>query len=744
MYFTDGYLIFSKPAGGQRVSAVFTTDLEGGDGEVILLPPSRGERQSLAKFTESPNLDEHIAAAMLVFTDGTGDLLRDRIEKESLGKKTPEMGALMADKWSSVIANIREGFELRMVDDLLSPNPAATGFLFLGLAGRERGNFDLLYDPRAREQIISGQLSERSGRVRYNLWTSFLSHGVRTGATKRIEPGIAMTGFSIDATLDSALHMKATTKIRVRVGHTGLRSFSFDISGAMKVTGVRVDGAPAELLTRDSTRARALRGTDDDAVLVVTPETLLPASEHTFEFQHAGDVISSAGNGVFFVGARSTWYPRGAPEFSTYDLTFHYPRKLTLVTPGDLVEDRIEGETRTTRRRTSVPIRFAGFNLGDYERLVAAVPGFNVEVYGNRRLEVALQPKPSALPETPSRTMSAQQRREAMQGHFPPLQPDPLARLHAVAKDVSSSLEAFSGLFGAPALKTLTVAPIPGTFGQGFPGLVYLSTIAYLDPAARPAAMRSENQQLFFSDLIVSHEVAHQWWGNVVIVSSYQDEWLMEALSNYSALLWLEKKSGLKAVDAVLEDYRTRLMTRDPEGRTLESAGPIVWGVRLESSGIRDAWRSITYEKGAWIMHMLRRRLGDERFLNMLAELRRRYEFRSVTSEEFRALAAEFMPPHAPADPMDVFFDNWVYATGIPTLKVQSSVKGLKVSGTVTQTGVDNDFSVDAPVEIQFAKGAPQIVWVRTSNDPVSFSVTVKLPPVRVSLRSSSLLAAKK
>jgi Peptidase family M1 domain len=744
MYFTDGYLIFSKPAGGQRVSAVFTTDLEGGDGEVILLPPSRGERQSLAKFTESPNLDEHIAAAMLVFTDGTGDLLRDRIEKESLGKKTPEMGALMADKWSSVIANIREGFELRMVDDLLSPNPAATGFLFLGLAGRERGNFDLLYDPRAREQIISGQLSERSGRVRYNLWTSFLSHGVRTGTTRRIEPGIVMTGFSIDATLDSALHMKATTKIRVRVGHTGLRAFSFDISGAMKVTAVRVDGAPAELLTRDSTRARALRGTDDDAVLVVTPETLLPASEHTFEFQHEGDVISSAGNGVFFVGARSTWYPRGAPEFSTYDLTFHYPRKLTLVTPGDLVEDRIEGETRTTRRRTSVPIRFAGFNLGDYERLVAAVPGFNVEVYGNRRLEVALQPKPSALPETPSRTMSAQQRRDAMQQHFPPLQPDPLARLHAVAKDVSSSLEVFSGLFGAPALKTLTVAPIPGTFGQGFPGLVYLSTIAYLDPAARPAAVRSENQQLFFSDLIVSHEVAHQWWGNVVIVSSYQDEWLMEALSNYSALLWLEKKSGLKAVDAVLEDYRTRLMTRDPEGRTLESAGPIVWGVRLESSGIRDAWRSITYEKGAWIMHMLRRRLGDERFLKMLAELRRRYEFRAITSEEFRALAHEFMPPHAPADTMDVFFDNWVYATGIPTLKVQSSVKGLKVSGTVTQTGVDNDFSVDAPVEIQFAKGAPQIVWVRTSNDPVSFSVTVKLPPVRVSLRSSSLLAAKK
>ena len=72
IYFTDGYLIFSKPAAGHRVSAVFTTDVEGGDGEVILLPPTRGERQSLASVHESPNLDEHISAAMMVFTDGTG------------------------------------------------------------------------------------------------------------------------------------------------------------------------------------------------------------------------------------------------------------------------------------------------------------------------------------------------------------------------------------------------------------------------------------------------------------------------------------------------------------------------------------------------------------------------------------------------------------------------------------------------------------------------------------------------
>jgi len=747
IYLTDGYLIFSKPAAGQRVSAVFTTDVEGGDGEVILLPPTRGERQSLATFTQSPNLDEHITAALMVFTDGTGAMLRERMEKEAAARKVPEVGALMADHWSPVLANIREGFELRMVDDLFSPDPKKSGFMFLGLAGRERGNFDVLYDPRAREQIVAGQLADHGSRLRYNIWTSFMARSVRTGAAKRIEPGFSLTHFSIDAALDPNLHMKASTTVKLRVGNSALRSFPFEIAGKMNVTSVRVDGAPAELFARDSVREHALRGNEDNALLVVTPDALSPSTEHEFSFEHEGDVISSAGNGVYFVGARSTWYPRGAPEFSTYDLTFRYPRKLTLVTAGELVDDRTDGETRVTRRSTAVPIRFAGFNLGNYERITGSAPGFNVEVYGNRSLEVALQPKAGSVQSDPStRPITAQQRRDLLQGQppVPTPPPDPLARLHAVANEVSSSLEFYAGLFGSPVLKTLTVAPIPGTFGQGFPGLVYLSTVAYLEPASRPAPLRGEEQQLFFSDLIVAHEVAHQWWGNVVIVSSYQDEWITEALANYSALLWLEKKSGAKAVDAVLDDFRARLLVKDADGRTLESAGPIVWGIRLESSEIRDAWRAITYEKGAWIMHMLRRRLGDDRFLKMLAELRRRYEFRTITTEQFRALAAEFLPPRSPSGTMDSFFDNWVYSTGIPKLKLQSSIKGFKVSGTVTQSGVDNDFSADVPVEIQFAKGAPQTVWVRSSSEPVPFSVTVKKAPVRVGLPAYSVLTAKK
>jgi hypothetical protein len=115
VYLTDGYLIFSKPVAGARRSAVFTAEVEGGDGEVMLLPPHRGERQSLAMFTQSANLDEHFRAALMIFTDDSMASLLDRMIKEGTGRKAPEMGSVLAEKWSPTLGNVQNGFELRLI-----------------------------------------------------------------------------------------------------------------------------------------------------------------------------------------------------------------------------------------------------------------------------------------------------------------------------------------------------------------------------------------------------------------------------------------------------------------------------------------------------------------------------------------------------------------------------------------------------------------------------------------------------
>ena len=749
LYFNDGYLIFSKPVAGERIAAVFTADVEAGDGEILLLPPQRGERQSLARFTGSPNLNEHFNRALLIFTGDSGRQLLENIEKGS-GHKAPEMAPLLAEQWTPVVSNILGSFSPRIAADLLTPG-RADGLLLAALAGKALGNFDVIYDPAASEQVIVGQLMERNQRLAYDVWTRFTARRFRTGSARAPEPLFALTQFRIEASLDENLRLKAVTRATLKVGSQPLRTFAFEVSRAEQVTAARMDDAPAELLISESTRSRALRADENDVFLVATPDFLAPGSTHHIEIEHEGALITSSGNGVYSVGGRSSWYPRSGAAFADYDLVFRYPRRLTLVTPGDIVADTIDGDWRNTERRTSVPIRVAGFNLGNYEKSSLSAGGLTVDVYGNRNLDPALRPPPQttifsrmvpAGPRTPPR-----QEVTTIVQNVPP--PDPLARLNAVAADVSACFHYFSGLFGPPPLKTLTVSPIPGTFGQGFPGLVYLSTMSYLDPRERPAETRNATLQTFFSDLMVAHEVAHQWWGNVVTPKSYQDEWLLEALAHYSALLWLEKKKGSKALEDVMADFQADLLKTGEDNQTVESAGPVTWGYRLEASKTTDAYRVITYEKGAWVLHMLRKRLGNERFLKVLSELRRQYQFRGVGTADLLDLVKKSLPPGVSADSMEGFFDNWVYSTGIPTVRVKYSVRGKapswKISGTVEQSAVDDNFSVDIPVEIQFAKGAALTIWVRTSKQPVSFSATLKQPPVRADIPAgASVLASRK
>jgi len=173
LYLTEGYVIFSKPVMGQRLAAVFTSDVEGGDGEVILIPPTRGERQSLASFTQSPNLDEHLRSALLISTEGSAAALFDRVQKDGTGKPAPEMGAILAHQWSPVVSNIGTAMEMRLIEDLASSRPQDRGLLFLALSGKTLGNFDMISDSGTDGRIAVRQRNERDGKPGFNVWTSF-------------------------------------------------------------------------------------------------------------------------------------------------------------------------------------------------------------------------------------------------------------------------------------------------------------------------------------------------------------------------------------------------------------------------------------------------------------------------------------------------------------------------------------------------------------------------------------------
>ena len=680
IYLNGGHLILSKPLAGKPIAAVFVADVDGGDGEVLLLAPDRAERTSLAAHIHSPNLDENFQSAMFVFTGDDASRFEAQIAANPASRKTPEVGALLDDDWSPVLHTLSGGYRARLVLDLLGGPGRELGLFTAIFSSRKLGNFEVCYDPESSEQILAGGTETHEGRVQFETWTSFPARSSRQNPAPR-RRDFTIADYRIDASIGEDLGLNAVTRCRLEPVADGLAAVAFDLSDAESVSSVRVDGRDAEVLEPDPAPAEGTRGgttlypivtSGNRMFVVMPPEPLRAGRSYEFEFHHSGKVIQDAGDRVLYVTARGTWYPVHGLNFAAYDLRFRYPKDLVLAGPGTPVEQREDGQWRYTELRTDTAIRVAAFNLGNYAHTRETRGNYIVDVYANRALEASLKPQDTILPVTPVRGHTrvplsdlGQPRSEAP--------PDPLGRLKDLAAEVANALEFMTARFGAPALPHLAVSPIPGTFGQGFPGLIYLSTLSYLKTVPVSAGSLAEAQELFFQQVLQAHETAHQWWGNRVTTGSYRDNWMMEALANYSALLYLEKTRGAHAVDMLLDNIAPSCWRRGKAASRLNRPAPSPWGRVWISSQDPGAWRTVTYGKGTWIIHMLRRYLGDQRFFAMLNEVLKRYDHQEMSTEDFRRVAARFTPPKTDDADLETFFDTWVYSTGIPTLKMSYS-----------------------------------------------------------------------
>ncbi len=159
-------------------------------------------------------------------------------------------------------------------------------------------------------------------------------------------------------------------------------------------------------------------------------------------------------------------------------------------------DDRTEGECRIRRggepRRPSAWLHSISATSREPTRTAAST---SVDVWANRKLESALQPRLPVMPINPAPVRRRPLDPITLQPPTPPPL-NPLARLETLATDIASALDFMAAKFGPPALPHLAVSPIPGTFGQGFPGLIYLSTLAYLRNVSSGLAM-SRNRRSF-------------------------------------------------------------------------------------------------------------------------------------------------------------------------------------------------------------------------------------------------------
>jgi aminopeptidase N len=189
----------------------------------------------------------------------------------------------------------------------------------------------------------------------------------------------------------------------------------------------------------------------------------------------------------------------------------------------------------------------------------------------------------------------------------------------------------------------------------------------------------------------LAHELAHQWWGHGVAGENYHERWLSEGFAQYAALLWLRESHGEEA-------FRDALRRMGRWVRRFAAAGPISLGYRLgHLQQDHQVYRAIVYDKGAYVLHMLRGLVGEDAFRAALASLLDANRFGKIGTDDLReALEAAAGRELAP------YVEEWVRGTRLPRLQVSHASAAREGGGYRTWVTVQAE-GLPGPVPLAIA-----------------------------------------
>jgi aminopeptidase N len=220
---------------------------------------------------------------------------------------------------------------------------------------------------------------------------------------------------------------------------------------------------------------------------------------------------------------------------------------------------------------------------------------------------------------------------------------------------------------------------------------------------------------------VVAHEIAHQWFGDSVTESSWSDLWLSEGFATYFAGLFVEKYDGEDAFHEYMQRAAQSYFAYEKQTRT-----PIH---DTETEDLFKLLNANNYQKGAWVLHMLRSQLGDDAFFHGLRDYYNTHKGANASSEDFRG-ALEI----ASGRNLNAFFRRWVYGIGHPHYEVSWNWQsGNQMRVTVRQLQGEPAFVDPLPIQVVTAKGKQLLIlkpngkqWVqffRLDSEPLSVEI---------------------
>ena len=397
---------------------------------------------------------------------------------------------------------------------------------------------------------------------------------------------------------------------------------------------------------------------------------------------------------VLVYSNRTAWYPQGAAgDYATAVLRLDVPAGQMAVTGGTFAPPRTEGGRTLFEYRQELPGKYITVAVG---RLVeaggpAAPPnlrGFSV---------------PRVRTQTP-----------------------------AILAQATAMIAFFEGFFGPCPYPTLNAVVMEGRTpgGHSPPGMIVMSL--------RPPLLRStlRDDPATFWDVpgfFLAHELAHQWWGQGVAGQNYHERWLSEAMAQYAAALWVRHRLG----DAMFQTVMDRMARW---AKRHSDQGPIHLGHRLgHLQSDPQVYRAVVYDKGAWVLHMLRQLVGDDAFARALTALQRDHRFGKAGSEHLRA-ALEKESGLA----LEPYFREWVHGTALPELRVSRRTTPGAGSFATAVTIAARNLPGPVPLEIAVVhSGGREGRRVALPPEGGTFTIETKTRPRRVEVNAEGGILAR-
>jgi Peptidase family M1 domain len=714
---------------------VFTVDTDQGTTGLILLghgelkfhPPSETEKGQVRIFSGSDTLETRFDAAYVRV--GTLEMHADRsvlvprpvdardlrraeqvFRDESAKSFLVDLADLSRDNWSLL--------------------PAWDDFL----AEIRTRRFDTLTYARSSNEAEDVSLFDRRHKRNISVYPSREKLASRGRFYSEDE-------FSAYDVLDYDIEVAATperqwiegvAKMRIRVRASSLGQITIRLADSLIVRSI---------VSSQFGRLFSLRVPNQNAVLVNLPATLLQDTEMTLSIAYGGrlepqpadretllfgavgqdrgsafadDPMFPRPEASYLYSNQSYWYPQSPiTDYATATIQISVPAAYSCVASGEVSSDSPEllpakdPKDPTQARKLYLftaerPLRYLAFVVTKLARADRWTVAFD-RSRGSKRVAV------------PGRSTIAPYEKLDLIVDANPRQ---TARGREVAERAVDIVQYYESLIGDSPYSAFTVALVenmlPGGHSPGY--------FAVLNQPLPNSGLTWRNDPASFSnypEFFLAHEIAHQWWGQAVGWRNYHEQWLSEGFAQYFAALYAQRYRGDASFANVLRQMRKWAIEESPEG-------PVYLGYRV--GHIRNdgrAFRAVVYNKGAAVLHMLRRLIGDDAFFAGMRRFYAESRFRKVGSDDLRqAMEAES------GQSLERFFERWVYNSALPKIafsyRVEASSKGSEAVLHFEQSG--ELFDLPVTVTVQYADRRATDVVVPVRDRVVDFRVPLSGP----------------